>query len=338
MDYNLLCAQLKGLAEAERWVVPLLSNASALIYDNLENLNWAGFYLLREGRLVLGPFQGKLACIHIPVGKGVCGTAAAKDETLVVPDVHAFPGHIACDSASNSEIVVPIHAPGGGIFGVLDIDSPVLNRFSEADREGLEAFVKEIEAALRPEDAEDALRVRPMEEKYSQGALALVEAVFTEHDGPEEGRTVRRLAEEIRAKAYYVPQLELVMTDGADDVVGYAMFSRFPLEGKYDRELLLLSPVAVKTSLQRRHISKKLIEYGFERARALGYRAVIVEGDPRNYRARGFETSADHGIVAGPSIRLPHVSCLMVRELVPGALEHIRGQVDYSMYEALRQG
>lgn len=335
MDYNLLCAQLKGLAEAERWYVPLLSNASALIYDNLENLNWAGFYLLRQGRLVLGPFQGKLACIHIPIGKGVCGTAVAEDRTQLVPDVHAFPGHIACDSASNSEIVIPIHAPGGGIFGVLDIDSPVPDRFTEADRLGLEAFVKALEAALRPEDMEDTLTVRPMEEKYRHSALELVQAVFTGHDGPEEGRAVRRLAEEIRAKAYYVPELELVMTDGADDVVGYAMFSRFPLEGKHDRELLLLSPVAVRTDLQRRHISKRLIEYGFERARELGYRAVIVEGDPRNYRARGFETSADHGIVAGPSVRLPHVGCLMVRELVPGALEHIRGQVDYSMYEAL---
>ena len=337
MDYKLLCAQLRAFAEADGWYVPLMANAAALLYDNMADLNWAGFYLMRGGRLVLGPFQGKVACIHIPVGKGVCGTAVAEDRTQLVPDVHAFPGHIACDSASNSEIVVPIHAPGGGIFGVLDIDSPVPDRFTEEDREGLEAFVRELEAALRPEDAEEALRVRPMEEKYSQGALALVEAVFTEHDGPEEGRTVRRLAEEIRAKAYYVPELELVMTDAADDVVGYAMFSRFPLEGKYDRELLLLSPVAVRTDLQRRHISKKLIEYGFERARELGFKAVLVEGDPRNYRARGFETSADHGILAGPSIHLPHVSCLMVRELVPGALEHIRGQVDYSMYEALRE-
>ncbi len=209
MDYKLLCAQVKGLAEAERWYVPLLANASALIYDNLEDLNWAGFYLLREGRLVLGPFQGKLACIHIPVGKGVCGTAVARDETLLVPDVHAFPGHIACDSASNSEIV---------IFGVLDIDSPVLNRFTEEDRTGLEAFVRQIEAALRPEDMADALCVRPMAEKYRCPALELVEAVFAAHDGPEEGQTVRRLVEEIRAKAYYVPELELVMTDAADDV------------------------------------------------------------------------------------------------------------------------
>lgn len=148
MDYNLLCAQLKSIAEEESWYVPLLANASALLWDAIEDINWAGFYLLREGRLVLGPFQGKVACIHIPLGKGVCGTAAARDATLVVPDVHQFPGHIACDSASNSEIVVPIHGPGGTVFGVLDIDSPVPDRFTEEDREGLEAFVKAIEAAL----------------------------------------------------------------------------------------------------------------------------------------------------------------------------------------------
>ena len=147
MDYKLLCAQVKGLAEAERWYVPLLANASALIYDNLEDLNWAGFYLLREGRLVLGPFQGKLACIHIPVGKGVCGTAVAEDRTQLVPDVHAFPGHIACDSASRSEIVVPLHKDGK-VVAVLDIDSPLLHRFTEEDREGLEAFARILEKAL----------------------------------------------------------------------------------------------------------------------------------------------------------------------------------------------
>ena len=147
MDYKLLCAQLKGLAEAERWVVPLLSNASALIYDNLENLNWAGFYLMRGGRLVLGPFQGKVACIHIPLGQGVCGTAAQRDETQLVPDVHAFPGHIACDSASNAEIVVPIHRDGR-VAAVLDIDSPVRDRFTAADRAGLEKLVRVLEQRI----------------------------------------------------------------------------------------------------------------------------------------------------------------------------------------------
>ena len=147
MNYDLLSAQLSALAEAEGWYVPLLSNAAALLYDALKDVNWAGFYLLRDGRLVLGPFQGKVACIHIPVGKGVCGTAAQRDETLLAPDVHAFPGHIACDSASNSEIVVPIHKDGE-VVAVLDIDSPVFNRFTDEDRAGLEAFVRVLERTM----------------------------------------------------------------------------------------------------------------------------------------------------------------------------------------------
>lgn len=147
MDYDLLCARLKALIEEERWYVPLLSNAAALLYESMEDLNWAGFYLMRGGRLALGPFQGKVACIHIPVGRGVCGTAVAEDKTQRVPDVHAFAGHIACDSASNSEIVVPIHRDGQ-IIGVLDIDSPVPDRFSAEDQAGLEAFVRAIEEAV----------------------------------------------------------------------------------------------------------------------------------------------------------------------------------------------
>lgn len=151
MDYDLLCAQLAALAEADGWYVPLLSNASALLYDALKDVNWAGFYVLRDGRLVLGPFQGRVACIHIPMGKGVCGTAAQRDETILVPDVHAFPGHIACDSASNSEIVVPIHK-NGEVAAVLDIDSPAFNRFTDEDRAGLEAFVKVLERAMKTEE------------------------------------------------------------------------------------------------------------------------------------------------------------------------------------------
>ena len=147
MDYTLLTAQLRAFAETDNWYVPLLSNAAALLYDALEDVNWAGFYLMRGGRLALGPFQGKVACIHIPVGKGVCGTAVAGDATQLVPDVHAFPGHIACDSASNSEIVVPIHRDGQ-VVAVLDIDSPSLNRFTEADRAGLEGFVRAIEETV----------------------------------------------------------------------------------------------------------------------------------------------------------------------------------------------
>lgn len=147
-DYKLLAEQLKSLAEDEPKYIPVLSNASALINENLDDLNWAGFYLMDNGSLLLGPFQGKVACIRIALGKGVCGTAAQNDETLLVPNVHDFPGHIACDSASNSEIVVPIHKDGK-VVGVLDIDSPSLNRFSQADKEGLELFVKTLEEVIQ---------------------------------------------------------------------------------------------------------------------------------------------------------------------------------------------
>lgn len=146
-DYNLLAEQIKSLAEDEPNYIPVLSNASALIYDAMDDLNWAGFYLMNQGSLLLGPFQGKVACIRIALGKGVCGTAAGNDETLVVPNVHEFPGHIACDSASNSEIVVPIHKDGK-VVGVLDIDSPKLDRFSEEDKLGLEKFVQALESVI----------------------------------------------------------------------------------------------------------------------------------------------------------------------------------------------
>ncbi len=143
-DYGMLSEQLKSLAEEEHGILPVLSNASALLYWNIEDLNWAGFYLMDNGSLLLGPFQGKVACIRIPLGKGVCGTAAKNDETLLVKNVHEFPGHIACDSASNSEIVVPIHKDGS-VIGVLDIDSPSIGRFTEEDRSGLEGFVRVLE-------------------------------------------------------------------------------------------------------------------------------------------------------------------------------------------------
>ena len=147
MLYDTLCAQLKALAETDKWYVPLMANAAALLYESLSEVNWAGFYLLRGDLLVLGPFQGRLACVHIPLGRGVCGTAAAADATQRVADVHAFPGHIACDAASNSEIVIPIHRDGR-VVGVLDIDSPVHCRFTPIDQAGLEAFVKVLEEAL----------------------------------------------------------------------------------------------------------------------------------------------------------------------------------------------
>ncbi len=146
-DYDLMCRQLQSLSEGVIWDITVLANAAALIWESLEDINWAGFYLMKDGRLLLGPFQGKTACTVIEVGKGVCGTAVAEDRTQLVKDVHEFPGHIACDSASNSEIVVPIH-DGGAVFGVLDIDSPEFGRFTEKDREGLEAFVNILESAL----------------------------------------------------------------------------------------------------------------------------------------------------------------------------------------------
>ena len=177
--------------------------------------------------------------------------------------------------------------------------------------------------------------IKSMEEKYLVPVLELVETVFTAHSDAEEGKLVRRLVEEIRSKRFYLPELELIMVDGDDALMGYVMFSRFHLGGKYEDELLLLSPVAVKTELQRLHISKELIEYGFEKAKELGFKAVIVEGNPMNYRNRGFVTSADHGITAHESVGLPAAECLMVKELVPGGLEGIRGQVCYSDYECL---
>ena len=146
-DYPTLCAQLTALTEGVPYPIANLSNAAALLWQHLDRINWAGFYMMEDGKLILGPFQGKPACIAIPVGKGVCGTAVAENKTQLVPDVHAFPGHIACDSASNSEIVIPIHV-GGEIWGVLDIDSPDFDRFSQADQEGLEAFVRILEQIL----------------------------------------------------------------------------------------------------------------------------------------------------------------------------------------------
>ena len=146
-NYKLLCAQLEALTEGVPHEVANLANASALIWQNLKDINWAGFYKIEKGILVLGPFQGKPACVRISVGKGVCGTAVAEDKTQLVEDVHQFPGHIACDSASNSEIVVPIHV-NGEIWGVLDIDSPSIGRFTGDDKAGLEEFAKIIEEVL----------------------------------------------------------------------------------------------------------------------------------------------------------------------------------------------
>ena len=148
-DYSSLCASLRSLIDGVPYRIASYANASALLFDALEDVNWAGFYFMDGGALVLGPFQGKTACIRIPLGKGVCGTAAAENATQLVYDVHQFPGHIACDSASNSEIVIPLRE-NGRVFGVLDIDSPSIGRFTDADREGLESFAAILEPLGNP--------------------------------------------------------------------------------------------------------------------------------------------------------------------------------------------
>ena len=145
--YITMNKQFEALIEGIDYEMSILANASAILFHTLDRLNWAGFYLMKDGLLKLGPFQGEVACMCIPVGKGVCGTAVAENRTQRVEDVHQFPGHIACDAKSNSEIVIPVHV-NGEIYGVLDIDSPVLSRFNEQDREGLEAFVQILERVL----------------------------------------------------------------------------------------------------------------------------------------------------------------------------------------------
>lgn len=147
-DYNLLIKQLEALAEDSADCIPVMANASALLFQAMEDVNWAGFYLVKDEALILGPFQGKVACVRVEKGRGVCGTAWANDRAQLVPDVHAFPGHIACDSASASEIVVPLRRDGE-VFAVLDIDSPVPARFGEEDRAGLEAFAAALERVIK---------------------------------------------------------------------------------------------------------------------------------------------------------------------------------------------
>lgn len=139
--YQLINAQVAALIDSEPDRIANMANISAVLYNQLAQVNWAGFYLLKEEQLVLGPFQGQPACIRIPMGKGVCGTSAATQSTLLVDDVHQFDGHITCDAASNSEIVIPIISSSGKLYGVLDIDSPVHNRFDQDDKAGLEALV-----------------------------------------------------------------------------------------------------------------------------------------------------------------------------------------------------
>jgi len=146
-DYRTLASQLSELMKASEDPVTNAANAAALIFWSMDGLNWAGFYFKRGDRLVLGPFQGRPACVSIPVGRGVCGTAAKENRTVIVPDVHAFPGHIACDSASRSEIVIPLRK-NGEVFGVLDIDSPLIARFDESDGVGLAELARIMEEVL----------------------------------------------------------------------------------------------------------------------------------------------------------------------------------------------
>ena len=147
VDYSAIAKELSALTDGIPYETANLANASALLWERLSEINWAGFYKMEDGKLVLGPFQGKPACIVISVGCGVCGTAVAENRTQLVYNVHEFPGHIACDCASNSEIVVPIHV-NGEIWGVLDIDSPKVGRFNDEDKEGLEHFVHVLENIL----------------------------------------------------------------------------------------------------------------------------------------------------------------------------------------------
>jgi GAF domain-containing protein len=158
MFYKILNVKLEGLLASESNWLANLSNAAAHLFNNLETINWAGFYFLNEGELILGPFQGLTACTRIKIGKGVCGTAVAQKATQLVPDVHLFPGHIACDGASNSEIVVPI-MKDGFIYGVLDIDSPVKERFNEIDQKYLEAFVQKLHKYIDWKNISDGISV-----------------------------------------------------------------------------------------------------------------------------------------------------------------------------------
>lgn len=151
-QYELITAQVQALISGETDIIANMANVAAVLFNNLPQVNWAGFYLFKQDQLVLGPFQGQPACIRIPMGKGVCGTAAQSRKTLVVEDVHEFEGHIACDAASNSEIVVPIIV-NDMLVGVLDIDSPVTQRFDADDQRGVEAIVNHLQESVKTSGA-----------------------------------------------------------------------------------------------------------------------------------------------------------------------------------------
>lgn len=179
--------------------------------------------------------------------------------------------------------------------------------------------------------------IKSIESRYSEPALNMVRRTFTDSETAEDAQIVVNIIEEIRGMKSYVPELEIVMVNDDDEVIGYVMFSKLFLDGKMQDDLLVLNPVAVKTELQRQHISKELIEVGFEKAKAMGFKAVVVEGNPQNYRNRGFKTSCDLGITAGESVQLPAPECLMVKELEENALENISGVYEYTDYKSLRR-
>ncbi len=166
-------------------------------------------------------------------------------------------------------------------------------------------------------------------------SLDFVQRVFTDSECEENGKLVRNLVAEIRSKKYYLPELDLIMVNEDDEILGHIMLSRFHIEGRYEDEFLILSPVSVKTEFQRQHISKELIEYGLSRARELGFKSCMVEGNPLNYRARGFVTSTKFGIFADASVHLPNPDCLMVQELIPGGLDGVHGYINYKFYDSL---
>ncbi len=148
VDYDMLIKQVESLSEESSEYIPVMANTAALLFSSLPDINWAGFYLVSDGSLLLGPFQGKVACVRIKKGRGVCGTAWEKDSVMFVDDVHSFPDHIACDSASRSEIVIPVHNGMGEVAAVLDIDSPVLSRFDREDKEGLVRLAESLEKCI----------------------------------------------------------------------------------------------------------------------------------------------------------------------------------------------
>lgn len=178
--------------------------------------------------------------------------------------------------------------------------------------------------------------IKSIENKHLQSSLDMIRRTFTNSETAEDAQVVVSLVEEIRQMKFYLPELELIMVDENDEVIGYVMFSKIHLGGKFEEELLILNPVAVKTELQRQHISRELIEFGFEKAKAMGFNVVIVEGNPDNYRNRGFKTSCDFGIVAGESVHLPAPECLMVKELEENALDKISGVLEYTDYKSLK--